>query len=87
MGALPWRGTTVFIVDSIFSMRDPAKITGSIYSLIRVTAQRVTLNEEMRSAFRVQRSAFSVTTPGRINMAGCLLISGTLFFQASIVLV
>jgi hypothetical protein len=23
MGALPWRGTTVFIVDSILSMRDP----------------------------------------------------------------
>ncbi len=26
MGALPWRGTTVFIVDSIFSMRDPRKL-------------------------------------------------------------
>jgi hypothetical protein len=23
MGALPWRGTTVFLVDSILSMRDP----------------------------------------------------------------
>ena len=23
MGALPWRGTTVYIVDSILSMRDP----------------------------------------------------------------
>ena len=23
MGALPWRGTTVYIVDSIMSMRDP----------------------------------------------------------------
>jgi hypothetical protein len=23
MGALPWRGTSVFVVDSILSMRDP----------------------------------------------------------------
>ncbi|HVY75285.1 MAG TPA: hypothetical protein VG890_10670 [Puia sp.] len=27
MGALPWRGTTVYIVDSILSMKDPRNLT------------------------------------------------------------
>jgi hypothetical protein len=31
MGALPWRGTSVFIVDSIISMRD-ARVLPSPYT-------------------------------------------------------
>ncbi|MDP9042304.1 MAG: hypothetical protein M3N30_10005 [Bacteroidota bacterium] len=27
MGVLPWRGTSVFIVDSVLSMRDPRSLT------------------------------------------------------------
>ncbi|HEX4849547.1 MAG TPA: hypothetical protein VFV08_02020 [Puia sp.] len=30
MGALPWRGVTVFIVDSILSMRDSRALPGNI---------------------------------------------------------